>query len=121
MSFVHKILVSSLLILSGCGFNGNQRVTQGGESYTYVVLRLEFIQQVRELCEQRTLRSDFESDELYEQEVASCTIDNLALLNINIDALGEFQDSLCREDADLSSFSPEEQQDILAACTALGG
>jgi hypothetical protein len=124
-----KYLLPILLLLTSCGFNGNQKLTtndseqrivQEGESYTYIVLRLEFLEDIRKLCEDANLRSDFESDELYNQAVAQCTLDNLNLFNIDFGEAKDFADEYCREDADLSEVDPEDIPSIQEACEALG-
>jgi hypothetical protein len=71
-----KILLLLFPLLTSCGFWGiqkletndsKQEIIQDGESYTYIVVRLEFIEQVRQICEDSELQADYESEELYIQ------------------------------------------------------
>lgn len=74
----HIILYTLLATFIGaCGINGNQRFTADGETNHRIELDLLFIAQVKELC-----------DEIHPEDskaAAQCTIDNMALLNINLD------------------------------------
>lgn len=120
-----KKLLFILMCLTGCDYNiktndSKQDVVQSGTSYTYVVVRLEFIQQVQQLCTDSLLASSYPSDVLYKQAVADCTFDKLASLNINTNTLASFQQAYCGISADLSGFTPQQQTDIIAACAALG-
>lgn len=71
-----RLLYIGLLLISGCGFSGEQRFTADGETSHRVELDLLFISQVKELCD--TIHPD---DAV---AAAQCTIDNMALLNINL-------------------------------------
>lgn len=124
--YMKKLLL--ILLLTGCGLNGEQKITTntqdqnvkfGGEAYTYVIFRLEFIEQVRQLCADKHLLSDYDSQELYKQAVANCTFDNLALINIDTGAITSFTDQYCGPNANLSGLTPEQQVDILAACAVI--
>lgn len=119
------LILMFVSLTAACGFNGTQKletnnaeqsVVQSGSSYAYVIVRLEFIQQIHDLCRDKYLVSDYETEALYRQVVAECVFDNLAILNIS----PTFQNSYCEPGADLSGFTPEQTSDILAACAALG-
>ena len=69
--------VFSLLLLTACGFNGNQRVTTEGETKHRVVVELQFLEQIRQLCE-ASVGPDFKA-------VADCTLENLDVLNLSVD------------------------------------
>lgn len=124
-----RALVVAVLILAGCGFNGTQRVetsdseqriVQDGASYIYVVLRLEFIEQIRELCEDANPKESFTSAAQRRQAVAECTLDNLDIFNISVGQVDDFTGRYCQEDADLSALTPEEIEDVNRACRLLG-
>lgn len=125
-----SLLMIAILSLFGCGFNGNQKletndskqqIEQTGTSYTYIVVRLEFIEQIRLLCLDANPIEDFTTESQRNKAVAQCTIDNMAILNINLEQVDDFTGQYCEDDADLSQYTPEQISDILAACAALGG
>jgi hypothetical protein len=70
-------LLASLLLLVGCGFNGNQRITTEGETKHRVVVELQFLEQIRKLCE-ASVGPD-------PKAVAECTLENLDVLNLSVD------------------------------------
>lgn len=116
-----KLVLLLALMGIGCGINGTQNFQITGTSYSYVIVRLEFIQEINALCKQSLLREDFASSELYEQAVSKCTLEKMSLFNINPTTVSSFQNTYCKEGADLSGFTLDEQADILAACGALNG
>ena len=127
---MNKLILLLPLLLASCGFNGNQKletndskqqIEQTGTSYTYVVVRLEFIEQIRLLCLDANPLEDFTSESQQKKAIAQCTIDNMAILNINLAQVDDFTGQYCQDDADLSQYTPEQVTDILAACAALGG
>jgi hypothetical protein len=91
-------------------------VTQTGESYTYVVLRVEFIQQIKDLCTESHIRAPGTSDQDYKKIVADCTLNNLNLFHISMPQTVDFISKYCSPDSDLSGLSPEELINIKAAC-----
>jgi len=78
------LLLILLSMLTSCG--GTYKIEAekpleaeiSGEAYTYVIVQLEFIGQIRELCE------DLEDDTLdnYDSLVAECTFSNLSIINV---------------------------------------
>jgi len=111
-------LYGALIQCISCGFNGDQKISTN-DSMQYIVIRLEPIQQFITLCQQSNLRSDFESDTLYNKAVADCVFDKLEL--INAAQLQAFQNANCQPGADLSQYTLQQQSDIRAACLLLGG
>lgn len=118
-----------LLFVSGCGFNGEQKLTandseqtivQTGESYTYIIIKLEFLEDIKQLCTDSNIRSEFESEDLYKKAIADCTLDNLSIFNIDFEKASEFADDYCKEGADLSSLTEEEIASVQEACSILG-
>lgn len=91
-------------------------VTQAGESYTYVVLRVEFIQQIKDLCTESHVREVGMTDQAYKKIVADCTLNNLNLFHISMPQTVDFISKYCSPDSDLSGLSPEELINIKAAC-----
>ena len=84
-----------------------------GETYNYVIIRLEFLQDLERLCRSAILESDFDSAQLYEQAVSQCVFDNLSV--VDVANFQEFEDTVCS--LDLEELTQEE----LEACELLGG
>lgn len=103
-----------LLLLASCGDSKvkieepDKPLTIDGDTYSYIVVQLEFIKDVRQLCEDVNLRSDFESEELYNKEVAQCTIDNLSLIDLG--AIDQFNNDICND---------PQTEDEIAICNAI--
>jgi hypothetical protein len=116
-----KYLLPMMFLLMGCGgVNGTQHITQDGESFTYVIIRLEFIEQIRQMCQDSILLTDYPTEILWKQEVAKCTFKNLSLVNINPTQGNDFVAKYCQPGSDLSGYSPTEVINIKSACSALG-
>lgn len=114
----------------GCGFNGDQRLTTNdstqhilisGDAYSYIVVRLEFIQQINDLCRDANIQSDYATEALYKKAVADCTFHQLSILNIDPAKVKDFQNAYCEPGADLSGFTPQQASDVLAACAVVAG
>lgn len=117
------LLTLFLIILVACSVKTNdseQKIVQSGASYTYVIVRLEFLQQIQQLCSDSLLPGDYASTELYKKAVADCTFDKISSLNLDLNAIGSFSNQYCQDGSDLSGYTQEQQDDILAACLALG-
>lgn len=93
-----------MLLLIGCGFNGNQQVSQAGTSNTNINIVFLFIYQVEDLCKMQTLVEDYPDAEHYNKAVADCTFSRLSTINIP---------NLCST----PGLTPEQ----LATCQGLGG
>lgn len=120
------ILSAALAFIMGCSTDVDVKdsvhdVVQSGSSYTYVVIQLGFISELNQLCLDSLLPEDYESERLYKKEVAQCTLDKLSIFNFDIGQIQDFSSSYCEEGADLSEFTPEQRQDILAACSFISG
>lgn len=123
-----KKLMVLILLLTGivsCDYrvktnDSTQNVVQSGTSYTYVIVRLEFIQQLHDICKDSLLESSYASQVLYDQAVAQCTLDSMSILNFNPSQVSSFVQQYCQPNSDLSALSAQEQANVLAACAALG-
>lgn len=121
-----KLLLLSILIgILGCNSkietnDSRQDVVQSGESYSYIVVRLEFISEIKQLCQDLLLETEFESEELYNQAVAQCTFEKLTILNINPTEITNFISTYCTGSPELTGMTPSEIANIEAACVALG-
>lgn len=120
------LILLLLLFTASCGFNGKQKVETNdskqeviisGESYNYVVVRLEFIKEMKELCAESLLSSNYESEELYDKAVADCTFEHLSVLNTS--ALTSFTTDYCNLGDNTSQLTPEQLANIEAACQVL--
>jgi hypothetical protein len=104
----------SLLFLISCGESTlkieepENPVLVDGDTYSYVIVRLEFIEEMRQLCEDSLLPNDYETEELYDQAVAQCTLDYLSILDIG--AIEEFNEEVCNN---------PQTQDEISVCEAI--
>lgn len=114
-----KYILPLFLILAACG--SKHRVIQEGQSYTYVIIQLDFLKDIQQICADANPRYDFSSDEAQKKTIAQCTLDNMDLFNIDLSKLQDFSNEFCGPDADLSALSPEEQQNVINACQFLTG
>jgi len=117
-------LVAILLSILGCGKvetnDSRQDVVQSGESFTYIVVRLEFIEQMKQLCKESLLEENYTSVQLYNQAIAQCTFEKLTVLSVNPTEITTFINQYCQPSSDVSGLTPEELANISAACAALG-
>lgn len=103
-----KYLIT-LLLISGCGFNGTQRLEVSGGTKSSFDINLTFIQELIQLCRDSLLPSDYASTQLYNQAVANCVLNSAK-------ALSPSNLSVCRPGADLSGFTPEQLAAVHALC-----
>lgn len=107
-----------VVYLSGCS---KHDVKQSGESYTYVVVRLEYLSEIRQLCIDANPASGFTNEETMIATRARCVLANMNPFNISTEITDEFSNEFCKEDADLSHLSDEERANVVKACQILGG
>lgn len=108
-----NLLLALIVTLTGCGFNGTQRVEISDSKHkidTEVNINFTFIQQLITLCQQSILVGAYPTAELYNQAVAQCVLHTIPTIS---------QDPLCQPGLDLSSLPLDQQQAIQQAC-ALG-
>lgn len=95
------ILVISVMALLGCGDikvktqDSNHTATLSGAAYTYVIVRLEFIEQIKQLCQAK--HNTIVDYAEFERAVADCTFQNLSILNIDVGAIQDVQSNLCNQ------------------------
>lgn len=93
-----KLLII-LFLLTSCGDSkvkvqdSKHKGKISGETYSYVILQLEFIQQIKQLCQELNVLSDFNTVTDYNKAVAECTFENLSVLDLN--ALEQFNMEIC--------------------------
>lgn len=105
------LTILSLFLLVSCGFNGDQKLTTN-DSNQNINVNLTFIQQLITLCQQKLLPQDYQTTQLYNQAVANCVFTSVSSI--------QGSNPLCKADADLSGFTSDQIQQILATCKALG-
>ena len=120
------LLTAILFLVVGCNSTlktktEDQKIVSSGESHNYVIVRLEFIEQIRQLCQDKLLQQDYETLELWKKAIADCTFNNLDIVNINPIQANTFMDTYCAPNADLSQLSEQDQLSILATCNTLNG
>lgn len=122
------IILLSYLLLTSCNVNGKQDVQvsdsiqtikQDGESFTHIIVRLEYIDQIKKLCEEANPQNQFNSYELMRQAVAECTLSNIKLLGISVGQLVNFNNRYC--DSDISNLTPEQVLEVIRACEIIRG
>lgn len=92
-------LVMYLLLISACGFNGDQKVSVRDSNHNINVI-FTFIQQIKDLCTAQTNPADYPTAFLYNKAIADCTFKNLSLLNMQ----------QIVEGCALPDLTPEQQQ-----------
>lgn len=100
-----------LLLLTSCGGEYThtfEEPKEPFESYNRIIFEMEFIKDIRALCEDLYLKDNFASKELYKQKVSECTFENLSILNIG--DITQFNNEVCS--------NPQTQQEI-EICQAL--
>ena len=103
------VILLVILLLTSCGDSKvkvDDSVHKGhveGETFNYVVVRFEFIKEIRELCEFK-----FPNDN---NLMADCTFEHLSVLNVP--ALESFNNEYCNEEL--------EDVRALEVCKALEG
>ncbi len=112
MKTIKLSVVVAAMLISACGFNGDQKVSVNDSNHN-ININMTFINQLVGLCQDKNLQSDFATYELWKQAVANCVFDNMSILNVA-------NSPLCKPGADLSHYTPDQQQQILAACAAMG-
>lgn len=118
-----KYLIILLLFMS-CGSSDinikapEEDIKISGETYSYIILRVEYITEIRQQCENlypSYLINPSNQSEVEERAklVAECFFDNM--IDINVGELGEFNTEVC--DKPIEEMTPEEIQ----ICEAING
>jgi hypothetical protein len=94
-------------------------IIQSGESYTYIVIKLDFIEQIKQLCLDSNPQPEGLPDRAYNQLVAKCVLEHMNLFNISAPKTLDFMGQYCSPTSDLSSFNPQELLNIASACAML--
>lgn len=87
--------------------------TIDGEAYQYVVVQFDFIQEIKQLCED--LYPEYEENRA--QKVAQCTFDNLSILDTGL--VSEFNNEFCNNQESYDQLTPEEQLQVDQLCEVL--
>ena len=98
-----KTLMLSLILLVSCGkIRTENKVELEGQSYSYVIVKFEFVEQIKQLCDESTPVEGIEPSERT-RVVAQCTLDKINILNL--DALNEFDSDVCPEPETVEEFN----------------
>ena len=89
-----------------------QTIRQEGESYVYIAIRLEFIEEIRQLCED----SNYQIVNVQERRkaIADCTFERMSLLNIDFGSLVDVQNQLCSQNP--ATLTPDQLQVFNTVC-----
>ena len=120
--FVTAVTIGMMALLTSCGDTSHQieapedPIKIEGETYSYIILRVEYITEIRQQCENlhpSYLINPSSQAEVQERAklVAECFFDNM--IDINVGELGQFNDEVCNRP--IEEQSEEEQQ----VCEAL--
>ncbi len=118
MLIVISMMLLAILLLTRCGWNGDQKLSTN-DSTQIISVQFQFVQQLIDLCAADTLRSDYASDELYNKGKADCFFKSLSVLSAT--QLQSFTNKNCDPNADLSTLTPDQIQNVKAACLLIGG
>ena len=89
------ILLFTLLI-SSCGkVRTENKVAISGETYSYVIVKFEFLDQIKALCTDIYPEYEFTEPKARTKLISQCTLDKMSILNL--DALKEFDNEVCPE------------------------
>lgn len=89
------LILISLIFLGACGFRGNQKITLEGNPKVDVVVTIGLLDYVMDVCEKLLLPEDFLTEQLYNQAIAECALENLQLVNISPNIAIDAIDSAC--------------------------
>ena len=92
---IYSITIALSTMLSttlGCG---GYNLSQSGKSTTYVSLKFEFIDQLKELCQDTHIQKDYQTLELYNKAVGDCVFDHLSSVGVAAPTIKSFQEQHC--------------------------
>jgi hypothetical protein len=121
------VLSIALNILSACEMKVKSdpiktetaQIVQSGESYTYIVIKLDFIEQIKQLCLDSNPQTDSTVETEYKKLIADCTLQHMNIFNISPVQTMDFIGKYCSPTSDLSGLTPDQLKNITAACIAL--
>lgn len=99
---VRGLTVVIFSVLAGCGFRvNNSEHAVGFSGQSTVAVRLEFINEIKELCDAAHRPAEYPNSELRNEAVAECVFERLALFNLT-DLFNDYceeniEDDLCVE------------------------
>lgn len=115
------LLLALMVILTSCGkleleVKAPEEDLISGESYNYVIVRVEYIQEIKEQCTNQYPMYDFNMEDSNEVQyrnklISDCFFDNLPEIDFN--AINEFNNTICQKP--VKQQTPDEQQ----ACGAI--
>lgn len=103
-----------LVLLSGCGINGTQRLDISNSEQN-VSISFAFLDQIERLCKEQYLPELYPTPELYNQAIANCVFQNVSTSQI-----AALQNQVCKPGADLSSYTTDQITQLKQTCQLLG-
>ena len=117
-----RLLLLALLMTS-CGKQEHQvkvddsNHSLSGEAYTYMVVRFDFITDIKKLCSGLHPLKDFEDKIERNRAVSQCTFDNLSVLDsIKVE---DFKADFCEHDDAYNELPVEDKLRVDQLCDAL--
>ena len=118
------ILMFFLLLVIGCANKVEVPSTVeqhvSGQATVTTTIELGFLDQLTKLCTDEFGTTIYATSADHDKAVADCVFNHLSLLNVTPAQLSTFGSNYCKAGADLSSFTLDQQTQILSTCKALG-
>ena len=95
MKLSDKIIIFVLLSLVSCGkirVDGKHKID--AETYSYVIIRLDFIKQIQELCTDLYPAYEIPKEHTRKKLISECTLDKMTIFDMS--AFKEFNDTVCK-------------------------
>lgn len=115
--------ILSLLFLISCGnsevqLKAPEEDILSGETYSYIILRVEYITEIRQQCENLYPAYEYDMNrpeypDNRKQDIATCFFDNM--IDINVGELEQFNQEVCSKPIE------EQTAEEIQACTAING
>lgn len=117
-----KLLVLLSLLVS-CGKSSievedsNHTATVEGEAFSYIIVKFDFITDIKSLCQDSNPSIDFDSTVEHRRAVSDCTFDNLSILDTTL--LSEFNSGFCDANEAYDELSDIDKLKVDEICGAL--
>lgn len=109
-------LLAFVILVSSCGksevlIKAPEEDLISGETYNYVIIRVEYITDIKEQCTNQYPEYDFNMQSSYEVQyrnklISDCFFENLPEIDFN--AINEFNNTVCQKPVEQQT--PDEQQ-----------
>jgi hypothetical protein len=93
-----------LLFLVSCGkIRTDNKVAISGETYSYVIVKFQFLDEIKELCTDIYPEYDVPNERRRKKLISQCTLDKMSILNL--DALDQFDKGICPSPSSIEEFN----------------